>query len=181
MHLNLTMKTITRFILLTLFISACKQKQKGKDMRNFDNFIFSYNEECCDYSIEFTNSDTIFIQKRFPRPKEIYFAIVENKDIIKLDSFLNAIDFSNYDTVCSQNHLQDGGSYKFYVTNDTNIKWTFIYGNEGPKSLYNFGIWLRDFKDRQKAYSIDTTINFGNLNYILLPEVPPPPRTKNSR
>jgi hypothetical protein len=97
----------------------------------------------------------------------------------RLDSFLKENDFKRYDTIYFQNNLQDGGSYKFYLTKDSAINWVFIYGHEGPKSLYDFAKWLDNLKDRQTFYPIDTTIDFGNLKYILLPPIPPPP-TNNS-
>lgn len=164
-----------------MFIISCHEKALTVKSTKFDNFIFSYSQLYADYSIKFTNSDTIFLQRRFPQPRAVFYSIIQNKDSLKLDSFLTKIDLKKYDTVYMQNNLQDGDSYKFVMSNDTITKWTFIYGNEGPKQLYDFANWLRDLQERQRFYPIDTSIYFGNLNYIVLPQVPPPPKTKNSR
>lgn len=173
------MKVLASFILLTLFTFSSSQNEKKE--RPFDEFVFSFGEECCDYLIKFTTGDTVFLQKRLPRPRQNYFTIAADSDNIKLDSFLNAINFFSYDNMYVQKLLQDGARYRFDLTKDTCIKWIYIYGDEGPKQLYDFANWLRDFKDRQKFFPVDSTINVGNLDYIWLPDVPPPPKRKNSR
>jgi len=166
---------------MTFLTISCHKKTNGTKPTTFDDFIFSYSQLNADYSIKFTNSDTIFLQRRFPRPTELFYSVFSSNDSLKLDSFLKKINFKNYDTVYVQKFLEDGGSYKFVVTKDTTTNWTFIYGDNGPKQLYGFGNWLSNLKDKQNFYPIGTTIDFGNLNYILRPKIPPPPVTENSR
>ena len=121
------------------------------------------------------------MQRQFPNPNENYFAIVDRKQIDLLDSFINAIQLTRFDTMYFQNNLQDGGRYKFYLKLDTTTKWTFIYGKEGPKALYEFGDWLINFKEQVNYTRIDRKIDFGDLRYIELPPLPPPPIKENSR
>lgn len=167
------------FITITAF--SCDRPKAEPEKRTFDEFIFSYSEECCSYSLKFTNNDTVFMQRQFPEPKENFFAMTDRKLISTLDSFINAIELSKFDIMYFQNNLHDGGSYKFYLKLDTTITWTFIYGNEAPKPLYQFGDWLRSLKEQFEYSSIDRTIDFGDLRYIELPSVPPPPVKENSR
>jgi hypothetical protein len=168
------MKSSFLLFFLALITASCKN-EPTTERPTYSEFVFSCSEENANYSIKFISGDTIFLEKRFPRPRELYYAIIQHKEKEKLDSFLNKTDFTQYDTVYFQNNLQDGVSYKFYLTKDTATNWVLIYGNEGPKPLYDFAKWLTNLKDRQTFYSIDTTIDFGNLKYILLPPIPPPP------
>lgn len=167
--------------LTIISLSACSTNNQKTKLTTFDTFVFSYRQLYTDYSIKFTNSDTIFLQKRFPRPKALFYSIIQNNDVLKLDSFLTTSSFKKYDTLYVQNNLEDGSSYKFVLTKNMTTNWIFIYGKEGPKTLYEFGNWLSDFKERQIFYPIDAKIDFGNLNYILLPEIPSQPDIKNSK
>jgi hypothetical protein len=167
---------LTNLIFLFIVITiGCDKKNQQKKLNSFDNFVFTNSELYSDYSIKFTNSDTIFLERRFPKPKELSYSIIQREEIEKLDSFLKKNDFKRYDTLYFQNNLQDGASYKFYLTKDTVISWVLIYGNEAPRPLYDFAKWLDNLKNQQTFYQIDTTIDFGNLKYILLPPIPPPP------
>jgi hypothetical protein len=153
----------------------------------FDNFVFSYSAEASAYSLKFTTSDTIFLSVNFPEQGSKYFSVIKDKQKNILDSFLHTNKFSTYDTTYIQKYLQDGISYKFYLTKDTTINWVYVYGDEAPKELYIFANWLTNLKAQLKFYPYNGRVKFGDLKYIELPIVPPPPRItpkrnkKNSR
>jgi hypothetical protein len=124
--------------------------------------------------MKFAQDDTVYFEKRFPEPAESFYAILDNNNRKTLDSFLLQFQTSNYDTTYMEHNLSDGGSLKFYLTTDTLKKWVFIYGNEGPKELYTFAIWLKDLKEHQSFKPTTTKADYGDLRYILFPKLPPP-------
>ena len=161
--------------LCTLLFSCTDNRERTKEF-DFDNFVFSHSELHSDYSIKFAQSDTVYFGKRFPKPTESFYAIIGKHDLTTLDSFLIQFHISNYDTTYIQDNLSDGSSYKFYLTTDTSKKWVFIYGKEGPNALYEFANWLTGFEARQTFKPTEIKADYGDLNYILLPQVPPPPK-----
>ena len=172
------MKFSTFLFYLVLITASCKNGQISKHS-TYNDFVFSTSTESDNYSLKFTDSDTIFFEKRFPKPKQLYYAIIQNNDKEKLDSILQKTDFTKYDTVYFQNNLQDGISYKFYLTKKAHVNWVLMYGHTGPKSLYDFADWLTNLKDRQTFHPINGTVDFGNLIYIILPPIPPPTNNRH--
>lgn len=160
--------------LIIIFLLSCKDKVSIQSKITFNSFVFSQASESSNYSIKFGNSDTIFYQKRFSSPKENFYSVVRNEDLKILDSFLKAINFSKLDTCYIESGLQDGLAYKFFLTKDSITEWSFIYGDEGPSTLYKFASWLKELKNTRSFDRIDSTIDFGNLRYIEIPNVPPP-------
>jgi hypothetical protein len=167
------MKLIYSAILI-LSLIACSNNKSKAPTRPFDNFIFSYSAEMA-YSIKFTTNDTVFLFVSFPKTGKKYFSTIQSKDKERLDSFLNTNRLSSFDTTYIQENLSDGVSYKFYLTKDTAVNWVFVYGKEGPKQLYTFASWLTTLKEQLKFYEYNGKVDFGNLKYIELPLVPPPP------
>jgi hypothetical protein len=163
-------------LLLILFLVSCSNDEPKVRTNPFDNFIFSYSAEDSAYSLKFTPNDTIFLGVYFPEHGNKYFSIIKDKQRNTLDSFLYANKLSTYDTTYIQKYLQDGIAYKFYITKDTAANWTYIYGDEGPKKLYTFANWLTSLKEQLKFYPYNKKVKFGDLRYIELPIVPPPPR-----
>ena len=164
---NLLMKSLPRFFLFALTAWNC------------DSHLADKHPKCAEsenYSIKFTGSDTIFLQSRFPIPKRLYYGIIQTNERKKLDSFLQNINLTSYDTVYFQNNLQDGGNYKFYLRQNSIVNWVLIYGHNGPKPLYEFADWLTALKDQQHFYPTNAAVNFGDLTYIILPPIPPPPK-----
>jgi len=157
-----------------IFLLSCDDKADAKLKRSYSSFVFSQASESTNYSFKFGNSDTVFYQKRFPSPKENFYSLIESKELKILDSFLTVIDFSKLDTCYIQSNLQDGIAYKFYLTKDSMIRWSFIYGDEGPKSLYDFANWLKKLKERRIFHPADSSIEFGNLQHIVIPNIPLP-------
>jgi len=174
------MKRTTTILILTLLLSSCQRE--NKKVETFKCFVFSRSSEASNYSIKFTESDTVFLEKRFPAPRQHYFFIIEksDKDIIK--KLVNEIQFSKYDSIYDEyatNHLVDGVGYKFYFQKDTLKNWVYIYGKIGPKEFYDFANLIEHIKQKQMLLLTDKQVDFGNLDHILLPEPPPDP-TKNN-
>lgn len=157
-------------LILIIICSSCQNKED----RLFDNFIFSAAGLHYDYSVKFASSDTVFFQKRFPDPKQNYFALINKKDKQELKQFIKKLDFTKYDTIYSQENLQDGGSLLFSIDRANKNHWVFIYGHKAPDELYKFASWLRNFKDKQKLTATSENIHFGDLKYLIPP--PPPPK-----
>ena len=158
------------FFLTIIALVSCNRKET----KSFDNFIFSDAGLHHDYSLKFTNNDTIFLQKRFPSPTENYYAILTEEDNDSLNKFVEKIDFKNYDTLYAQENLEDGRSLLFRVSKLKENHWVFIYGHNGPKELFEFTKWLISFKEKQKFKPSSKAKDYGDLKYILPP--PPPPK-----
>ncbi|HEV8270604.1 MAG TPA: hypothetical protein VGQ04_04820 [Chitinophagaceae bacterium] len=167
------MKFLPLFCLVALTIFNCNHGVT-KQYPRYNAFVFSSSAESENYSIKFAGNDTIFLQERFPKPKQLFYSVIQKDDRKKLDSLLEKVDFPRYDTVYFQNNLQDAITYKFYLARDTTINWVLIYGHKGPKSLYEFAGWLTALKDRQTFHPTNASVDFGDLTYIVLPHIPPP-------
>lgn len=165
---------LTKVLLLASFLLGCDRNEQDKKTRLFESFVFSFSAEDSAYSLKFTNTDTVFFLKSFPSPGGIYIGTIQEKDKNILDSLIKSKDLSKYDTTYIQNNLQDGISYKFYLTQGKFVNWVYIYGDEGPKELYAFAKWLTDLTEHLKLYPFNGKADFGDLKYIALPIVPPP-------
>jgi hypothetical protein len=174
------MRKVTLPILI-IFLFSCKEKAGVRSKMTFNSFVFSEEAPYANYSLKFGNNDTVFYQKRFPTPKRNFYSLIEDNALVKLDSFVKAIDFASLDTVYENLNLQDGVAYKFYLTKDSVVKWSYVYGDEGPKSLYDFASWLRKLVESQNFNVLDSTIDFGNLRYVEIPSPPPPKIPKSSK
>jgi hypothetical protein len=173
------MKRTSTILILTLLLFSCQKENKKVELLKC--FVFSKSSEASNYSIKFSDSDTVFLEKHFPAPRQHYFFIIEksDKDIIK--KLVNEIQFSKYDSIYDEytiNHLVDGVGYKFYFQKDTLKNWIYIYGHIGPKEFYDFADLIENLKQKQMLFLTDKQVDFGNLDHILLPEPPPDP-TKN--
>lgn len=163
------------FVYLIFYLVSCSYDTPKGVKNSSDSFVFSYSAENSAYSLKFTNEDTIFLVVNFPEEGNTYFSIIKGNQKSTLDSFLYASKFSTYDTTYINEYLNDGVAYKFSLTKDSEVNWTYIYGDKGPKELYVFAKWLTTLKDQSKFYTYRGKVNFGNLRYIELPVVQPPP------
>ncbi|MBF4517132.1 hypothetical protein IRZ71_12285 [Flavobacterium sp. ANB] len=163
-------KTILLFILV-FALFGCKKDEVNEFP--FNSLIFSYAGLHHDNSVKFTNSDTVFLQRRFPEPTENFYAIIQNDEKIKLNKYLQSLNLKKFKSVYAQENLCDGESYLINVSNNGKNKLIFIYGHIAPEELYNFVDSLGTFKKNLKFSPTKQIINFGDLTYILPP--PPPP------
>jgi hypothetical protein len=175
------MRNFIIIILFGIFISC--QNKNAKENISFTNFVFSMSAQHSDYSMKFTESDTVYFERRFPDPKEHFYCVIKKSEKDSVYKIVDEINFEKYDSIYDEypiNGLVDGTGYKFYVENQGKQKWIYIYGHTAPKELYKFASFFTRLKERQQLHPTNKKIDFGNLNHILLPEPPPPPQLKNS-
>lgn len=162
-----------------------------KKQNSFQSFDFSYNDvfSTC-FSIKFLQSDTVFIRQHFAsmfadslKSNTSYYALLSKSDKSKLDSFINVIPFSKYDTAYYQEY-QDGIDFLFYIEKDTLKKLIRVHSDSVPSALIDFKNWIVKKKEKLWLHQFDTIIHFESEKYV----VPPPmkikfkvPITKNSR
>jgi hypothetical protein len=171
------MKAKNLYIVLALLIISCSKKEELKPFP-LESLIFSYAGLHHDNSIKFTKSDTVYLQKRFPEPKENFYAILNKSEKIELNKLMSLLNYKKYDSVYEQENLYDANSYLLNISENKKNKWIFIYGDKAPKELYNYIDSLGKFKTKLKFIKTKQIIDFGDLKYILPP--PPPPPKKDS-
>lgn len=172
-----TMKITSTSLLLILLLISCSKKTDVKNF-SFDSFVFSYAGLHHDNSIKFNNSDTIFLQRRYPEPKENFYAIINGNIKEKLYKHLQSLNVNKFKSEYSQNNLCDGSAYLLNISNNNKNKSIFVYGHTAPKELFNFIDSLSKFKDHLKFIPTKQVIDFGDLSTILPPPPPPPLKTK---
>lgn len=99
--------------------------------------------------------------------------IISNTERQKLDSFINKLNITSYDTPYYQSY-EDGDYYQFYVANDTLQKTIFVHSDSIPAELKNFGYWIAATKEKLRHLPVDTAVEFRSLEYFLLPPIPSP-------
>lgn len=156
-----------------LFFLSCKKDEKNQFP--FDSFIFSYAGLHHNNSLKFTNSDTVFMQRRFPEPTENFYAIIPADKKIMLNKHFRSLNFNKFESEYVQENLCDGGSYLLNFHRKGKNKSIFIYGGIAPKELYNYADSLMSFKEILKFIPTKQIIDFGDLIPILPPPPPPPP------
>jgi hypothetical protein len=167
------MKTKITIIILVLFLTSCSKKEVIKPFP-FESFIFSNAGLHHDNSIKFTKSDTVYLQKRFPKPKENFYAILKKAEKIELNKLMRQLDYKNFESTYTQDNLCDGQSYLLNFYENKKNKNIFIYGHKAPEELYDFIDSLGKFKTKLKFIPTKQIINFGDLKFILPPPPPPP-------
>lgn len=168
-------KNILLIGILFIFF-GCKKEEVTKFP--FDSFIFSYAGLHHDNSLKFTSSDTVFMQRRFPKPKQNYYSIIPNDKKIKLNKYFQTLNLKKFKSEYTQENLCDGASYLMNISSNGKNKSVFIYGHTAPKELYNFIDSLSRFKNDLKFIPTKQIIDFGDLSSILPPPPPPPLKTK---
>ena len=163
-------------VTIVFIFFGCKKEEVNEFP--FDSLIVSSAGLHHDISVKFTNSDTVFLQRRFPKPTENFYAIIKNNEKIKLNKYLQSLNFKKFKSEYSQEHLCDGGSFLINISNNGKSKSILIYGGIAPNELYNFVDSLSTFKKNLKFSSTKQIIDFGDLGPILLP--PPPPLVKQT-
>jgi hypothetical protein len=171
------MKAKNLYIVMALLIISCSKKEELKPFP-LESLIFSYAGLHHDNSIKFTKSDTVYLQKRFPEPKENFYAILNKSEKIELNKLMSLLNYKKYDSVYEQENLYDANSYLLNISENKKNKLIFIYGDKAPKELYNYIDSLGKFKSKLKFIKTKQIIDFGDLKYILPP--PPPPPKKDS-
>jgi hypothetical protein len=163
-------RTIIILIILTQF-SCSKNK-------SFESFVFSYGSLHSNYSLKFTNSDTIYLEQRFPLPRTTYIGFINEKDKKIVTDFLANTNFSKFEKEYFEENISDPIQLSFSLTKKTTEKNICIIGNDGPKIFYDFAKQINFTKQKQKFKLTEKNIDFGDIS-CMIPPPPPPPRNNN--
>lgn len=160
-------KTIIILIILTQ-LSCSKNK-------SFDSFVFSYGNLHSNYSLKFTNTDTIYLERRFPFPRKTYVGFINKKDKKVVTDFLDNTNFSEFEKEYFEENISDPIQLSFSLTKKTTEKNICIIGNNGPKIFYDLAKQINFTKQNLKFKLTKKNINFGDISCM----IPPPPRNNN--
>ncbi|PIF69909.1 hypothetical protein CLU99_0626 [Flavobacterium sp. 2] len=169
------MKKTTLLVIILFIFFGCKKEVE--DAFTFDSLVLSSAGLDEDNSIKFTNSDTVFLQRRYPGPTENFYAVIANDQKIKFKKQLQRLNLKKYKSEYTQENLCDGGASLINISINGKTKSIFIYGHVAPEKLYTFIDSLGTFKKNLKFRTTKQVIDFGDLNAIL-PPPPPPLKTK---
>jgi len=161
------------FLLILIF--SCSRKNVEKEDIQFKSFIFHASGESFDYSIKITNTDSFYVEKIFPDPKENFYGILKQEEMDSLNYFLKKINLFKYDSLYVNHNMVDASGYAFFIMKDSIYKSVGIYGYDEPKELYSFAKWIKNLKKRIKIYPMTKNINFEKLKYKMFSPPPPPP------
>lgn len=159
------------FLLMSIF--SCSKKEKLEN--EYKYLVFNASGESFDYSMKI-NSDTIYVEKRFPRPQQNYYAKLEQTDRDTLNYILKKINLFKFNSLYVNDHMVDANGFAFFIKKDSAYKSVGIYGYNEPKELYDFAGWLNTLKKKVKLIPTNKSINFENLDYKMFSPPPPPPK-----
>ncbi|WP_417355685.1 hypothetical protein [Flavobacterium sp.] len=156
-------KIITAFTLLSLLSCGKEEKKTSVD---FDMFVFSFTTDAANFSIKFTPGDTVYMKTS---PVDYSYSLLTEDKRDSAYAIIKEINFSKYDTMYTNDNIIDGTSFKFYKTKNDTVNWVYVYENETPKELYKAADKLIQLQKGQKWVPVKGKQDFGNLDYIELP------------
>lgn len=166
-----------------IIFGSCKKPFEKRKIATFEDLDFSYNDYFTyNYSIKFTQSDTVFIKyhwvSRYSEKKinTIYQAVINNQNRLKFDSLIRNINFQLLDTVYYQDY-QDGDEYKIFFNKDHISKTIYAHSDSTPEEFKELSYWIVGLNKDLKLQRIDTNINFIS-SAGMLPPPPPPSRNR---
>lgn len=167
------MKKIFLFILLISLLNCKKQ--------TFDNFDFSFgNTFETDFSIKFNpKNDSVYIRENWSsfenettKSETNYVAVLNASQKMKLDSFVENINFKNLDSLYFENY-KDGSYYNFHIKKDGIEKTIKTHSHSVPKSLEKFASWIYETKKSLKLTETKRSFDFKSKNNFLEPPKAP--------
>ncbi|KIC63960.1 hypothetical protein [Chryseobacterium taiwanense] len=167
------MKKISLLILLISLLNCKKQ--------TFDEFDFSFgNTFETDFSIKFdSKNDSVYIrenwssfQNKTTKSETNYLAVLNTSQKIKLDSFVESINFKTLDTLYFERY-SDGEYYNFHIKKDGIEKTIKTHSHSIPKSLEKFAYWIYETKKSLKLTETKRNFDFKSKNNF--PEPPEAP------
>lgn len=179
------MRIFIQLCFLFLLLIKCTHVKKPRQIESFQSFDFTYNDvfSTC-FSIKFSQSDTILIRQHFAsffsdslKSNTSYYALLSDAAKITLDSFMNALPLSSYETKYYQEY-QDGIDYQFYIEKDTIKKLIRVHSNSIPSSLISFKDWIVEMKQELLLQELDSTIYFESEKFVVPPPIPLLPTEK---
>ena len=168
------------FALLILF--SCKKEDK---VVLKEDFVFSYTAKNEDVvSLKFIN-DTVFVARNFPDNDSVYYLLMEETEKIKINNFLDSLQFEKFKDVYYDESLQDGGSYQFELINRSKKIYVYgLYDLDEIKKLREFAnfisnnyeskrvlLFTNKFRYKGQKLYWRTDVNFGDLKRILPPPI----------
>ncbi|MFB9109191.1 hypothetical protein [Flavobacterium gyeonganense] len=124
--------------------------------------------------MKFTESDTVYFQKKYPEPIENSYVMLKSGEKEKFTKLFNGINFYKFDNEYAQENLCDGTGYLLNVSIKDKHKRIFLYGNVILKELKTFIDSLGKIKANLKFLPTKKVVDFGDLGYLIPP--PPPPK-----
>lgn len=85
---------------------------------------------------------------------------------IKLDSFVENINFKNLDSLYFENY-QDGSYYNFHIKKDGIEKTITTHSHSVPKPLEKFASWIYETKKTLKLTETKRSFDFKSKNNFL--------------
>lgn len=165
------MKYLLPLLLIPLLFLCCNKTERQK--QPFDSFVYSFTALRMDYTVKFTNTDTVYFLKRFPKPETVSFAIIEESKRDSITALIKKIDFAKYKSEYAEENLVDATGIRFESTKASMRKTIDIYGGTAPKELYDYAA---EFNKQLKHLNFQPYTgkeHFGNLKHIELPAPPP--------
>ena len=162
------------FVTIVLIFFGCKKEETIE--LPFDSFTLSSYARQGTNSIKFTKSDTVYLQRRFPRPQENFYAILQDDEKSKLIKYLQILILEKFKSLYIQEKLFESETYLINLSYKEKSKSISIYGSTAPKKFYTFIDSLEIFKKNLKFLPTKKIIEFGDLGSI----VPPPPPIKQT-
>ncbi|WP_417366379.1 hypothetical protein [Flavobacterium beibuense] len=156
-------KIIVVFTLLSLL--SCSKEEK-KSSADFDMFVFSFATDAKTFSIKFTPGDTVYMKTS---PVDYSYSLLSEKKRDSAYAIIKEIKFAEYETIYTNENIVDGTSFKFYKTKNDTVNWVYVYENKTPKELYKIADKLIQLQTGQKWVPVKGKQDFGNLDYIELP------------
>jgi hypothetical protein len=176
------MNRLLGIILICSLLVSCRSTESSAPP--YKDFEFYYAGTWTEsFSIRFTLTDSVYLRQHFASYRKLkgdtvfkaytsYLSTLTPEVRSTLDSFIRHIDFAQYDTSYKDSNLKDGTAYGFYIKTDSLSKTIFIYGDNAPDELLNFGIWLSETKNKLHVVKLDTLISFKHaLDWVLPPPI----------
>lgn len=154
---------------LTAVIIACSPEKKEKE---FDAFVYSYAAENINYSVKFTDGDTIYFRRRYPNPQADYYALFQGAQKDSLLALAGRINFANYDSIYKDETLSDGVAISFYRKKDNKADRIFVHDMQAPPALFKLAERFNKLAGRFDFKPTPAGQDYGNVEGIALPAPP---------
>jgi hypothetical protein len=151
--------------LLPLLLFSCNKTEKQE--QPFDSFVYSFTALRIDYMVKFTNTDTVYFLKRFPKPETVSFAIMEKSKRDSITTLIKKIDFAKYKSEYNEENLVDATGIRFESTKASVTKTIDIYGGTAPKELYDYTAEFNKQLKHLNFQPFEGKVTLVNL-YVLL-------------
>ena len=156
------------FLTFTLF--SCSKTEKRE--QPFDSFVYSFSALRMDYSVKFTESDTVYFLKRFPKPETVSYALMKESQKDSIIALVSKVDFTKYKSEYAEEDVIDPVGIRFDSTKNNKSKSITIYDGTAPKELYNYATEFNEFIKYLNFQPYNGKVDFGKP---IRPDLPPFP------